>query len=150
MRQSAWPWSCLWCCVSGVQRAEDLIAWQLCMELEDLVVSITAAGPVSRDFDFCDQIRRSAGSAAPTVAEGFGRFTPKEFVRYLRLALSSIAETETHLERGRRRNYFSEADHLKAVTLSRRARFMTTRLLQAKLRQIEAENSRKTRRQTRG
>ena len=73
----------------------------------------------------------------------------KEFVRYLRIALSSIVETETHLERGRRRKYFSDGDHLKAVTLSRRARFMTTRLLQAKLRQIEAENNRKTGRQPR-
>ena len=74
------------------------MAWQLCMEFEDFVVAITANGRVAKDFDFCNQIRRSAGAAAPNIAEGFGRFTPREFARYLRIALSSLAETATHLE----------------------------------------------------
>ena len=104
---------------------------------------------VAKDFDFCNQIRRSAGAAAPNIAEGFGRFTPREFARYLRIALSSLAETATHLERGRRRKYFSEEEQERAESLCRRARFMTKRLLQSKLRQIEAENNRKSRRQAR-
>ena len=146
----AWRGSCSTRRMPGVRRAEDFVAWQLCMELEDFVVAITANGRVAKDFDFCNQIRRSAGAAAPNIAEGFGRFTPREFARYLRIALSSLAETATHLERGRRRNYFSEEEQERAESLCRRARFMTKRLLQSKLRQIEAENNRKSRRQARG
>ena len=145
-----WRGSCSTRRMPGVRRAEDFVAWQLCMELEDFVVAITANGRVAKDFDFCNQIRRSAGAAAPNIAEGFGRFTPREFARYLRIALSSLAETATHLERGRRRNYFSEEEQERAESLCRRARFMTKRLLQSKLRQIEAENNRKSRRQARG
>ena len=111
------------------------------MELEDLVFAITATGAVSGNFDFCDQIRRSSGAPAPHIAEGFGRFTPREFARYLRMALSSLQETQTHLERGRRRNYFTSDDHQKAMTLCGRAHYITNRLLQSKLRQIAAEKA---------
>ena len=142
----SWRGSCSTRRMPGVRRAEDFVAWQLCMELEDFVVAITANGRVAKDFDFCNQIRRSAGAAAPNIAEGFGRFTPREFARYLRIALSSLAETATHLERGRRRNYFSEEEQERAESLCRRARFMTKRLLQSKLRQIKSETTEKNRR----
>lgn len=113
------------------------------MELEDLVVAITATGSVSRDFDFCDQIRRSAGAPAPQIAEGFGRFTPREFVRYLRMALSSVAETRTHLERGCRRDYFTIEQKQAATSLLNRTTYMIVRLLQSKLRQLAEEEEAK-------
>jgi four helix bundle protein len=144
-RSATWRAACSSESMAGVRKAESLIAWQLCMELEDLVFAITATGGVSRNFDFCDQIRRSSGAPAPHIAEGFGRFTPREFARYLRMALSSLGETQTHLERGRRRNYFTPEDHGKATTLCARAHYMTTRLLQSKLRQIAAEKNERDR-----
>ena len=132
-------------CMAGVRRVEDFVAWQLCMELDDLVFELTSTGEVAKDFEFRRQIRKSAGGAAPNVAEGYKRFKPREFAHYLRIALASLAETFTHLERGRRRNYFTPEGLARASSLCRRATYMTNRLLQSKLRQIKAEEEERER-----
>ena len=129
--------------MAGVRRVEDFVAWQLCMELDDVVFEITATGAVARDFDFCNQIRESAGGPAANIAEGYRRFGPKEFAKYLRIALGSLSETATHLERGRRKKYFTDEDFARALSLCRRAGYMTNRLLQSKLRQIAAMEAEK-------
>ena len=118
------------------------------MELDDYIGEITATGNVARDFKFCDQIRASAGGPAPHIAEGFGRFTPREFVRYLRIAISSLQETQTHLERGLHKKYFDQDVYVAASRLCGRALNITTRLLASKLRQIaDDEQKKKDRRQ---
>ncbi|HEX3701681.1 MAG TPA: four helix bundle protein [Vicinamibacterales bacterium] len=70
----------------GVRRFEDLIAWQLAYELQQQVFAFTASLPAVRDFKFCDQIRDSSRSAPRNIAEGFGRYYPKAFIRFLRIA----------------------------------------------------------------
>ena len=121
----------------GVGRSpENLLAWQLCEELADLVMAITAEGPSSRDFPFCDQIRRASGGPAPNIAEGFGRFTPREFAHYLRIAISSLMETRTFLLRGRRRSYWPPDTCAAALALCERALEVTRRLLAAKVKQL--------------
>jgi four helix bundle protein len=123
------------------RKPENLMAWRLCMELADLVIAITATGEVSGDVDFCDRIRRSSGAPASHIAEGFIRFTPREFARYLRMALRSLAETRTHLERGRRRSYFTPDQQQTTSSVLNRATHMTLRLLQARQRQIDVQQA---------
>jgi four helix bundle protein len=133
--------------MAGVRRHQDLIAWQRCMELADVVFEITESG-----FKFRDQIRDAAQSAAPLIAEGFVRFLPGDFVRYLRMARAEVAEVQSDLDTGRRRNYFSEEQLTRACTVARRAMFLTTRLLQSKLSELEKNQQRRrdaSRRQSR-
>ena len=110
------------------------MAWKLCAELADLIVEITEHGAAAKDFGFRSQIRAAAHSAAPIIAEGFGRFTGPEFVRYLRMARGELAEVQSHLIVGARRNYFSPADLQRAQILADRAMGTTTNLLKSKLR----------------
>ena len=63
----------------SARRYEDLVCWQLADELEEVVFELTAAGPVSKDFKFRDQIRDSSSSATRNMAEGFGRYWPLGF-----------------------------------------------------------------------
>jgi four helix bundle protein len=128
------------------RKPENLTAWRQCMELEALVVAITATGAVSDDFEFCDQLRRSSGAPASHIAEGFVRFTPREFARYLRMALRSLAETRKHFERGRRRSYFTPEQQQALSSVLNRATHMTLRLLQARERQIDAQQAHHRRR----
>jgi four helix bundle protein len=62
--------------VPGVRSHEELICWQLSNELKVQVCALLKSGSVVQDFDFSDQIRRSASSAARNIAEGFGRYLP--------------------------------------------------------------------------
>ena len=122
---------------------ENLVAWQLCEELADLVVAMIATGPVARDFSFCDQIRRAAGGPGPNIAEGFARYGPKEFAHYLRIAIGSLMETRTFLLRGERQGYWNADASKKAVTLCDRALDITRKLLASKVRQIKDSQDRK-------
>jgi four helix bundle protein len=116
--------------VAGISRIEDLIAWQLSVQLRDEIFALTETGPASRDFKFRDQIRDSSSSVSRNLAEGFDLFNPRQFARHARIARGSLGETRNSLLEGRQRNYFSDADAERLLKLSVRARSATTRLLE--------------------
>ncbi len=53
--------------------------------------------PKEEKFGITSQINRSAVSIPSNIAEGSGRTTNKEFVRFLEIAISSSYELETQL-----------------------------------------------------
>src|SRR3954469_20247269 len=95
----------------GIRDFRDLICWQLADALKAEVLAFTARPPASGDFKYCDQIRDSAASATRNIAEGFGRYTPADFARFLSYARSSLIETQNHLIDGRQRGYLDDARH---------------------------------------
>jgi four helix bundle protein len=62
------------------------------------------------------------------VAEGFARYRPREFARFLRIAIGSLAETQNHLREAQRRKYLEQEDFDKLWRLSRRALGAATKL----------------------
>jgi four helix bundle protein len=116
-----------------INRYEDLSAWQLAMDLADLVDAMVSKGPAASDRSFVDQILRSSAKAPAQIAEGFLRYTPADSANYYRMARASIGETQTHLERGRRRKYFDERDVVAARAVSEAALKTTTGLLKSRL-----------------
>ena len=131
-----------------VARFQELAAWQLCLELYEVIVEITSEGPASHRR-FLEQMCDAADSAPSLIAEGFCRFTTAEFVRYLRMARGEIGEVQSRLQAARRRNYFSVKDADRADLIARRAMGTTTNLLKSKLRQLETEKRTKRERQRR-
>src|SRR5438105_15034017 len=105
----------------GVRRFEDLIAWQLAHELEQEVFAFTARRPACRDVKYCNQITEAARSAPRNTSEGFGRYFPKEFSRFLRIAAGSLHEIKNQLHEGRDRKYLDESSHERLVRLAVRA-----------------------------
>jgi len=116
----------------AVRDFRDLACWQLAYALKSEVFAFTALLPASRDFKFCDQIRDASASAPRNIAEGFGRFTPKEFARFLSFARASIAETQNHLIDARDRGYIDEVTFTRLFNLAAAARRTTTRLIISK------------------
>jgi len=110
------------------RRFQELEAWQLATAVEQEVFALTEIGPASRDFEFRDQIRGSASSAPRNIAEGFGRFRPRQFAHKCEIANGELHETENSLETGRTRCYFSPADADRIIALTRRAQKVTTGL----------------------
>jgi len=74
-------------------------------------------------------MRDSAASAPRNIAEGFGRYRPAEFARFLEIARGSLTETHNHLRDGRERGYFTAADQSRRALLAARAAIATTRLI---------------------
>jgi four helix bundle protein len=107
----------------------DLVCWQLADELKRRVYAFTAKGPVSRDVRYCSQIRDSARSAPRNIAEGFGRYRPAEFVRFLEFARGSLAETHNHIADALDLGYVSAEECDACLILANRASAATTKLL---------------------
>ena len=115
--------------VASVSRYEDLIAWQLAYELQREVFALTETGSAAKDFKFRDQIRDSSSSATRNIAEGFGRYGPAEFARFLNIARGSLTETHNSLRDGRDRGYFTAIDTDRLQRLAGRSAKATTGLI---------------------
>jgi four helix bundle protein len=129
----------------GVRDFKELICWRLSHELKCEIFEWTRSGSVSRDFKFRDQIVDSSASAPRNIAEGFGRYHPREFAGFLRYARASLMETLNHLIDGKERGYIADPLYSRLYNLARAARRLTTRLMLAKLRQATSERERRRR-----
>jgi four helix bundle protein len=107
---------------------QDLVCWQLANELKRRVYAFIARSTVARDFEYCDQIRGSARSAPRNIAEGFGRYRPAEFARFLLIARASLIETHNHLTDGMDQGYLKTGECEELLVLADRAGGATTRL----------------------
>jgi len=76
----------------------DLIVWQKAMELTKQVYQMTISFPQDEVYGLTSQIRRCAVSIPSNIAEGRGRNSDKEFIRFLNIALGSLYELQTQLE----------------------------------------------------
>jgi four helix bundle protein len=107
--------------MAGVKHHEDLVAWQLSENLRQAIVALLAKPGRERQRDFCDQIRRSSRSAPSNIAEGFARYKPREFARFMRIALGSLGETQNHLRAGLNDKILSQEEFDEAWSLAIRA-----------------------------
>lgn len=107
----------------------ELVCWQLSTEFKVRVYEILARPKVARDGKFCDQIRESARSAPRNIAEGFGKYDPPEFRRYLGIAAGSLTESQNHLRDALTQQYISSDEFNQLWALTRRARKATLALM---------------------
>jgi four helix bundle protein len=116
------------------------------MELAEAVFAHTENGPAADDGDFCDQIRRASDRIGPQIAEGWGRYTPAQTAHYLRIARGSLAEVQSHLEKARRRHYFTSEQQESLDTLAARTAGAVTAFIKNRVaKQREGESSKKRR-----
>ena len=74
-----------------------------------MVETETAKDPIARHFRFCDQLNDAALDAASDVAEGFVRYYPGDFARFLDFAISSLQEVRVRTEAAHRRKLLAVA-----------------------------------------
>ena len=76
---------------------KELDAWKQSMDLVNEVYRLTLNFPQSELYGLTSQIRRCAVSIPANIAEGCARQSDKETVKFLYIAIGSIAELETEL-----------------------------------------------------
>ena len=79
-------------------RHHPLLAWQRSHALTIAVYRHTSTWPSHERYGLASQARRAAISVGATIAEGAAREGPREFHRFLRISLGSLAELEYHLQ----------------------------------------------------
>ena len=80
-----------------VRDYRDLKVWQAGLELAEAVYAVTTDFPKAEVFGLISQLRRAAVSIPSNIAEGHARDSTKEFLRFISIALGSLAELETQL-----------------------------------------------------
>ena len=78
-----------------VRSVRDLIAWQRTYALALAVVRASESFPKEERFGLVTQIRRSAVSVPSNIAEGFGRGSRQDYIRFLYVARGSLYELST-------------------------------------------------------
>lgn len=104
----------------GARTYRELDAWRLADEIRRKVIAITAQAPASRDFNYCKQLRDAAASVSANIAEGYGRYRPLDFARFLSIAKGSLAETQDRIRDGADRRYFSDEQAIELMILTER------------------------------
>ncbi len=75
-----------------VESFEDLRVWQQGIELVKQIYLLTKEGEISRDFGLREQLSRAAVLIPTNIAEGFERYSRKEYVNFLNIAKGSAGE----------------------------------------------------------
>lgn len=76
-----------------IKTYEDLEVYKLSIDYTKHIYKIINGFPSREKYNIADQMMRASSSIGANVAEGFGRNTTKEFVKYLYNARGSLLET---------------------------------------------------------
>jgi four helix bundle protein len=87
-------------------------AWELADDLAVEVYRTTATFPPDEKYALTSQVRRAAYSVAANIAEGTGRRTTKNFVRFLDMAKGSANETQYFCHLAHRLNYMNDTEYI--------------------------------------
>ena len=115
--------------MAGVRKAEDFAAWQLAEAFKSEVFTLLRGSPEAmRDFRFRYQLKDSASGVSKHITEGFVRFGPLDFCRFLDYALGSLREAERWIHDGVESGYFREEKCGRAFWFAKRCFRATLRL----------------------
>jgi four helix bundle protein len=91
-----------------VNSYRDLLAWQLAMRLTESVYKTTGTFPNKKTYALANQLQRAAVSIPSNIAEGHARSSTKDYLRFISIAMGSLAELETQLELSARLEYIDQ------------------------------------------
>ena len=115
--------------MSGWTSVNEIVAYQLAIELRDKVLALIDNGTIPHNFKYRDQLTAAARSVPANIAEGFERYKHGQFGYHAGVAKGSLGELETHLGEARTRNLISKECHEAILRLLERTRKTTTGLL---------------------
>jgi four helix bundle protein len=82
---------------SEIRSHRDLIVWQRAMGTVTEIYRVTNVFPATEKFGLTSQLRRAAVSIPSNIAEGYGRGTSQDYLRFLRISRGSLFEVDTQL-----------------------------------------------------
>ena len=80
-----------------IKSFEELDCWKVSRELRLELSRLIKTFPAEEKFTLVSQIRRASRSVTNNIAEGFGRYHYKEFIRFCRMSRGSLTELTDHL-----------------------------------------------------
>jgi four helix bundle protein len=97
-----------------MQDFSKLKVWQKAHTLTLEIYRETLHFPQDEKFGLTGQLRRASSSIGANLAEGCGRFSPKDKARFFNIALGSACEAQYHLLLAKDLNYLP-ADNFQSL-----------------------------------
>ena len=113
-----------------------LLVWQKAMSLTTKIYNSTRNFPKDEIFSLTSQLRRSSISIPSNIAEGVGRDSNNELIRFLNISVGSLFELQTQLEIAKNITYLNEVEYNNLYEDSREVE----RMLIAFLKKIKGNN----------
>ena len=117
--------------MTSAKRFEDLEVWQKAKELTNLIYSLSSSGAFARDFGLRDQMRRAAVSIMSNIAEGFERYSRKEYLNFLNIAKGSAGEVRSLLRVAVEVGYLEQQTYTQLYNQARELSGMLSNQIQA-------------------
>jgi four helix bundle protein len=113
----------------GVRDSRELHCWILADQLRQLVFQTTRRSSFASHLWLRSQLERSAASACSNIAEGFSRFNPNDFARFLAMSKGSLSEVLDHLDTAVGLGLMSTDERASMASLARRSRGAAAKLI---------------------
>lgn len=112
-----------------IRTFRDLIVWQKAMVLVTNVYRASSEFPKSEQYGLSSQLRRCAVSIPSNIAEGFGRDSTNDYLRFLSIANGSLYESQTQLEIARNLEFLNEQQFTQLFEQAREIERMLSSLI---------------------
>jgi four helix bundle protein len=86
------------------------VVWHRAVDLAVMVHAKCLAFPEVERFILIPQMQRAANSISFNIAEGRGRGSKADYVRFLHIAHGSLCEVDTQIELARRFGYLQDSE----------------------------------------
>ena len=107
--------------MAGWKDFTEIAAWQHARALKLQVDVLLRKPNIATQFKFRSQVSDAARSGPRNIAEGFARFSNKDFARFVRMAKASESEVVNHLIDAFDRGLITEDELLSTRHLARKA-----------------------------
>lgn len=115
----------------NVKDFKDLKVWEKAYELTLSLYTASRGFPKEEIYGLTSQLRRAAVSVGANIAEGCGRRTDGELIRFLQIARGSASELEYHLLLARDLKFMHESVHAELLRKLTEVQRMLTSLVSA-------------------
>ena len=116
---------------------KELIVWQKAYQLCLEIYKITKRFPKSEVFGLSYDLKRTVISIPSNIAEGYGRQTTKEYIRFLYIAYGSYCELETKILLIGDLDYINKEEKQRLLSLGQEVE----RMLKALINSLEKKNT---------
>ena len=107
--------------MAGWKDFTEIAAWQHARALKLQVDALLRKPAIASQFKFRSQVADAARSGPRNIAEGFARFSNKDFARLVRIAKASESEVVNHLIDAFEQGLITEDELASTQYLARRA-----------------------------
>ena len=115
--------------MAGLRDHAAFDVWKLSDEVRRRVRVVLKRPEFGRDYKLRDQLSSAAEGPCAHMAEGFSRWLPKDFARFLRIAEGSLSEVTVHIATARDLGFVTDAECADICRYARRARGAATNLI---------------------